>query len=85
MKSFERPRSSDSRPEVYVGGSGESSPMHGKKLSEEHKEKISQANKGKKHSEETKEKMRGRKHSEEAKEKMRGRKHSEETKEKKRR
>ena len=43
----------------------------GKTLSEEHKQKISEANKGKPMSEEQKEKRRGKKHSEEGKQKIR--------------
>lgn len=69
---------------------GGDSPMSGRKMSEEHKEKISNSEKGKEVSKETREKIsissKGKTHSEETKEKIRitseGRLHSEETKEK---
>lgn len=54
---------------------GKSNGLLGKKLSEEHKQKISESKKGSKWSEETREKMiplrKNQKHSEETKEKMR--------------
>jgi len=79
-----------------TGLKGEKSPFYGKKLSEEHKQKLKEARKNKLHTEETKEKigkskigninMLGKKHSEETKklmsEKAKGRVMSEETKKK---
>lgn len=69
---------------------GGDSPMSGRKMSEEHKEKISKSEKGKEVSKETREKISassiGKTHSDETKEKIRktskGRLHSDETKEK---
>ena len=71
---------------MTFGGEG----VSGIKRSEEHKKKISEANKGRKRSEETRKKIskgnKGKKQSEEAKRKMseakKGRKHSEESKQK---
>lgn len=52
------------------GKKGKDNPLFGKPLSEEHKKKISEANKGKKRSEDAKMKLRGRKFSEESRIKM---------------
>lgn len=52
------------------GKKGKDNPLYGKPLSEEHKKKISESNKGKKMSEETKAKLKGRKLSEEHKAKL---------------